>query len=199
MKALLFKALRQLYIKQENYSSVGKIGWETKELQFFVYTKTFYYEKLVMLNSSPCHEDNVDKVPCLNAQHITSSDHSRVWTSNLTVTGQTLMTTEPCAIMTRNVVIVTLDIFSDSRCHFSWKSEEQSWTTWLDTTDIIFQRWAIPALSHFLFVSVVWNSGSAGYFRFAITQWRQQEFATRYHVGQNIRYGIKVSKSESEI
>lgn len=48
-------------------------------------------------------------------------------------------------------------------------------------------------------MSVVWNSGSAGYFRFAITQWRQQEFATRYHVGQNIRYGIKVSKSESEI
>lgn len=39
--------------------------------------------------------DYADKVPCLSAEHTTSSDHNADWTSDIAVTGLTHMTTEP--------------------------------------------------------------------------------------------------------
>lgn len=62
--------------------------------------------------------DIVVKVPCLSAQLTTSCDHSGVRTSDLTITDQSPITTEPCAYESRNPKLI--ESFKKKYWLFKW-------------------------------------------------------------------------------
>lgn len=72
------------------WESMTLPGWDTSPSQ----VKTLHWS---VPNCSWVDWDNVGKVPCLRVQHTPSSGHSRVWTSDLWVTGLMPLTTESCA------------------------------------------------------------------------------------------------------